>query len=143
MTNEELREVQLIERKTREASCLLEEYLQDRTLFGPVKGQRLEWVFQRISSVCRELFHDYLGAHYELTTVERPFFLNQTDKYLALNSLSILLILDAIQRGIACDVRVDSYVNILIDYFNNVEGECMTAESTGILPKEESWDVEY
>jgi len=75
--------------------------------------------------------------------VERPFFLNQADRYLVGNSYSILLILDAVQKGIVCGVEVDQYVNILIDYFNNIEGECMTAESTGALPREEPWDVEY
>jgi len=45
-----------------------------------------------------------------------------------------------IQQELVLNTKADRYVKVLVDYLDNIEGECMTAESTGILPKEESWD---
>ncbi|MCX6737260.1 MAG: hypothetical protein NTX26_00750 [Candidatus Parcubacteria bacterium] len=140
MTKEELQEVGTIERKTREAACILANYLLRRILFEDDR-QTLEWMRVRTALVCRELFHDHAYTTYKLTVVERPFFMNKAERYLGLSSFQILLVVDAIQQGVLCSIVTDSYVSVLIDYLNNIEGECMTAESTGIIPKEESWDV--
>jgi len=138
MTSGELRAVGVIERKTREAACILMNY--SHTKLSAKKKEVLKWVYLRVASVCRELFHNYTQTHSILTKVERPLFLNRAEKYFNGNSVSILLVLDMIQQEFALIAKADRYVEALIDYLNNIKEECMTAKATGILPKEESWD---
>jgi len=139
MTSGELRAICAIEGKTKEAACILMSYPHIKTLSVEEK-ETLKWVYLRVASACRELFHDYTQAHSILTTVERPLFLNRAEKYFNGNSVSILLVLDMIQQEFALIAKADRYVEALIDYLNNIKEECMTAKATGILPKEESWD---
>jgi len=139
MTSGELRAVRITERKTREAACILMKYPRVKIL-STKKKEVLKWVYLRVASVCRELFHDYTQAHSILTAVERPLFLNEAERYFDGNSFSILFVLDMIQQELILSAQADRYVKVLVDYLNNIEGECMTAETTGILPKEESWD---
>jgi len=139
MTRGELRSIRIIERKTREAACILTDYPRIKVLSAK-KKETLKWVHLRIASVCRELFREYTYEHSILTQVERPFFLNEAERYFDGNSCSILFVLDMIQQELVLNTKADRYVKVLVDYLDNIEGECMTAESTGILPKEESWD---
>jgi len=138
MTSGELRAVGVIERKTREAACILMNY--SHTKLSAKKKEVLKWVYLRVASVCRELFHNYTQTHSILTKVERPLFLNEAERYFDGNSFSILFVLDMIQQELILSALADRYVTVLVDYLNNIEGECMAAEATGILPKEESWD---
>lgn len=142
MTSGESRSVKIIERKTREAACIL--MSRSRVTALSVKQKEiLKWVYLRVASVCRELFHDYTYAHSILTATERPLFLNKAERYLGGHSCSILFVLDMVQQGLTPSIKADKHVAILIDYLNNIEGECLAAEDTGVLPREESWDNVY
>jgi len=139
MTQDERMEVAIIGRKAGEMISILNRYLCERTLFADER-KALDWLRIRIDLVCRIIFHEEpVHTEYELTHIEGLFFLRDGGKYLMAGSYPI----DCIQKEKLCRVDSDSYVLSIIDYLLDIQRECAKAEITGILPKEESWDVEY
>lgn len=138
MNIDERTEVLSIEIRVRKMIYILTRYLSARILFEDER-KALDWILIRIELVCRELYHDPAHTEYKLTSVERCFFMNSVEKYLKGGSYP----LGCIQRGELCKVESDFYVFALIDYLASIQRECVKSESTGVLPKEESWDVEY
>jgi len=138
MTKDERAEIMNIEAKVRETIYILNRYLSSRTLFQDER-QALDWFRIRVELVCRAIFHDPAHTNYKLTPLERRLFMINAAKYLSAGSYP----LSNIQRGELCKLKTDSYVYTLIDYLSDIQRECMKSETTGILPKEESFDIEY
>ena len=138
MTQEERIEVATIERKAGEMVSILSAYIYGRIL-SVEKRHDLYWIRDRIFAVCCDRYHDKVSTPYRLTQTERPFFINNAERYLMGNVIPF----SNIQNGERCGVEINSAIYTLIDYLNNVARRCRISERDGILPKEESWDVEY
>jgi len=138
MTRGEQIEVATIERKAEEMISILSAYIYGRVL-SVEESHDLNWIRDRIFAVCRDLFHDKFSTSYRLTQVERPFFMNNAERYLMGNAIPF----SNIQNGERCGMEVNFAIYTLVDYLNNIARECRVAEHNGILPKEESFDVEY
>jgi len=138
MTKEERTEIVSIEAKVGDMLNILSRYLAARIL-STNEREALDWVRIRIELVCRTIFHDPTHTAYKLTPVERLFFLQEGEKYLMRGSYP----LSCIEKGELCKVGSDSFVLNIIDYLASIQRKCLLAETTGILPKEESLEVEY
>ena len=138
MTKEERIEVATIERKAEEMISILSAYIYGRIL-SVKESHDLDWIRDRIFAVCRDLFHDKFSTSYRLTQVERPFFMNNAERYLMGNAIPF----SNIQNGERCGMEVNFAIYTLVDYLNNIARECRVAEHNDILPKEKSFDVEY
>jgi hypothetical protein len=135
MTEEERAEVVRIEIQVREMIYILTRYLTARILFPPEKAA-LDWVRIRIDLVYRTIFHDPAPtAEYKLTFIENLFFMHDGEKYLMSGSYP----LGHIQRGESCKADSDSFVLAIINYLASIQKACLTAESTGILPREKPY----
>lgn len=138
MTQEERLEVTAIERKAEEMISILSAYIYGRAL-SVEERESLDWVRDRIFAVYHDLFHDKFPTHYRLTPVERPFFMNNAERYLMGNAIPF----GNIQNGERCDVEVNFAIYTLVDYLNKITRECRIVEHDDTLLKEESFDVEY